>query len=203
VPRSAKSESIVRVVLAGGGHAETGVAVRAAGAECVGTDAGVAEAVARADALDADLVIMDLGPEDAEWMPAAEALWSELGVPTVVIGTREHAPGAQTPGVFGWVAGPATGGALRAVIAVAMARAGEALESAARVEKLEHTLVERRLIEQAKWRLVSTRGMSESEAHSLIQQSARSARRRAIDVAQEILDADPAALGPESGGVGG
>jgi len=58
----------------------------------------------------------------------------------------------------------------------------------AKVEKLERTLEDRKVIERAKGRLMDALKLSESEAHHCMQKKSMDSGRRIADVAREILE---------------
>ncbi|MDD7796368.1 ANTAR domain-containing response regulator [Clostridium sp. 'White wine YQ'] len=59
-----------------------------------------------------------------------------------------------------------------------------------KVEKLEHTIEDRKLIEKAKGMLMSSRGMSESEAFRYIQKNSMDSGQKMGDVAKAILNSE-------------
>ena len=52
---------------------------------------------------------------------------------------------------------------------------------------LDDKIETREIVQQAKEHLMATRGLAESDAFEMIQQSAMKSRRRMRDVAQEII----------------
>ena len=56
-----------------------------------------------------------------------------------------------------------------------------------KVEKLEHTLEDRKLIEKAKGQLMSTSGLTENEAFRYMQKISMDSGRRMKDIASLIL----------------
>ena len=57
-------------------------------------------------------------------------------------------------------------------------------------DSLRKRLEERRVIEKAKWILVSRRAIPEPDAMTLLQKKARDTRRPLVEVAQGIVDAE-------------
>ncbi len=53
--------------------------------------------------------------------------------------------------------------------------------------ELRRLLKEREIIEKAKWVLVSSRGLNETEAHKLLINSSRTQRKKVIEVANMII----------------
>lgn len=165
--------------------------VSALGHECIGVVASGNEARLQADRCEADIILMDIRIHGEDGLTIAAHLWESLGVPSVIVSAYAEPDlieRAQHPGIFGYLIKPAARAQLDAALTVAMARANEAHDDADTVRRLESTLAERRMLEQAKWRLVQSRGISEPEAHEMIRRIARETRRRAAAVAAEILE---------------
>lgn len=164
--------------------------VRAIGHECVGIAASGLEACAKAGVLHPDIALMDIQMPGNDGISVAAELWESKGVPSIIVSAYAdagHIERSQRPGIFGYLLKPTSEAQLRAAISVAIARATDAQTDAERVERLETSLSNRRTIEQAKWLLVETKDMSEAEAHAWLQQVARETRRRAVDVAADLL----------------
>jgi two-component system, response regulator PdtaR len=151
-------------------------------------------------ATDIKLMLTDLGyapvvvSDGEEAVNAARELYMSLGVPVVIVSAfadREQVSRAQEAGVFGYLIKPVQRDQLRVTIDIAWRRfvmdATERHES----HKLRKRLEERKVVEQAKWTLVSTRGMTEPDAMRHLQKQARSTRRPLIDVASEVIRSHP------------
>lgn len=183
----------LRVLIADDEHlvaAGLAAMVRSLGHECVGVVASADDACASASSLKADIVLMDIQMPGIDGLTAAAQLWERYHVPSIIVSAyaeRDHIERSQQHGVFGYLIKPTSAQQLDAAIAVAFARAVEVLERTERVDHLESTLSNRRIIERAKWNLVEAEKMTEAQAHARIQHLARESRRRAIDVAAEIL----------------
>jgi response regulator NasT len=80
-------------------------------------------------------------------------------------------------------------------IEVARARFAELAALDSEVRTLEDRLAARKVIEQAKGRLMSEQGLSEAEAFRWIQQKAMNERTSMKALAEAILSGDPAAEG--------
>lgn len=203
MPHTAKPAhtGALRVLIADDEHlvaAGLAATVRSLGHECVGVVASADDACASATRLDADIVLMDIRMPGTDGLAAAAALWERDHVPSVIVSAyaeRDHIERSQQHGVFGYLIKPTSAQQLNAAITVAFARAAEVLERTERVDHLESTLSNRRTIERAKWHLVETGKITEADAHARIQHLARESRRRAVDVAAEILGDSPAPAG--------
>ncbi len=137
-----------------------------------------------------ECALLDIRMPVMDGLDAARAIWSSFSIPSVLItaySDPSYVERAQQTGVFGYLLKPTTSDALRTSLAVGWARASSAVNAERRVQQLETLLANRRTIEQAKWRLVETRKMSEPEAHTFLQTEARNHRRRLIDVACDVL----------------
>ncbi len=174
--------------------------VRSLGYEAVGPVGDGSEALRAFDCENPpDIAILDIRMPGMDGLEAARVLWHEQGVPSIIVSAysgEEHLARAQAAGVFGYLIKPVSADAIGAELRVAWSRYCDTAEYKRRIQQLETTLQDRRLIEQAKWQLVQKNALSEAEAHSAIQRLARNQRRKLREVAQSILDSDgsPVAL---------
>lgn len=139
-----------------------------------------------------DLAIVDIKMPEMTGFEAARVMYSELGVPVVIL-SAFAAPSdiseAIEAGVFGYLIKPASEHQLRAAIEVAWKRFREQAALWDEASVLRRRLEERRVIEQAKWELVKARKITEPQALRLLQDRARSGRRPLIEVALSVIDA--------------
>ncbi len=146
-----------------------------------------------------EFALLDIRMPVMDGLEAALSIWNSYGIPSAVITAYSdptYIERAQQTGVYGYLLKPATADALRVSLSVAWARACAAGDANKRIGQLERLLASRRIIEQAKWKLVEARKMSEPEAHNFLQTEARNHRRRLIDVASEIVGVPvPAGIG--------
>ncbi|MFM9958016.1 MAG: ANTAR domain-containing response regulator [Phycisphaerales bacterium] len=137
-----------------------------------------------------ECALLDIRMPVMDGLDAAKSIWASFSIPTVLItaySDPSYVERAQQTGVFGYILKPTTSDALRTSLAVGWARASSSVNAERRVQQLETLLTNRRLIEQAKWKLVESKKMTEPEAHTFLQTEARNHRRRLIDVACDIL----------------
>jgi response regulator NasT len=137
------------------------------------------------------MALLDIRMPGLDGISAARTLWLEHIIPSVIISAYSddsYLQQAQDTGVFGYLLKPASTENLRVTITIAWARALEHGLQSKRIAQLENSLVHRRLIEQAKWKLVQDLGIDEPEAHSRLQKLARNHRRRLVDVANDVLE---------------
>jgi response regulator NasT len=127
------------------------------------------EAVALAQAGAPDIALFDIRMPKLDGITAAERVFKELLVPVVILSAYSDAD------------------QIRATLDVVWARYRGYIDQAVEVEQLTRRLAERKTIEQAKWVLVSRRGMSEPDAAHWINRQARGTRQTAMDVALAII----------------
>ena len=75
-------------------------------------------------------------------------------------------------------------------IAVAMTRFQEWRELRGEAEHLEQKLQDRRLIEEAKGRLMEARGLPETEAYRLLQKESQNRNQPMVEIARSIILSD-------------
>ncbi|MCA9294511.1 MAG: response regulator [Phycisphaerales bacterium] len=164
--------------------------VKSLGCAVVGPAADGQEAIQLAERECPDLALLDIRMPGADGIDAAAILWRESDIPCIIVtaySDEANVTRAQHSGVFGFLLKPVTVDSLRTAIAIAWSRANDARALRNRVGQLETTLSNRKIIEQAKWRLVETQGMSEPEAHAWLQRTSRNGRRTLVDVANEVI----------------
>jgi response regulator NasT len=186
----------VRILVAEDEHlvaSDLSMQLKDAGYQVVGPAPDGEAAVELARAAHPDLALMDIRMPRRDGLSAAEQIFADLGIPTVILSAysdEEYVKLAQRAGVFGYLVKPATGGQLRACIDVAWGRFIETRSSKKETDDLKRKLEERRIVERAKWVLVQRKGLSEAEAMHTLQRHARSSRRKIVEVAQQLLDAN-------------
>lgn len=144
-----------------------------------------------------DIALLDIRMPGLDGLACAAMLWRELGIPSIILSaysSTRYVEEAQKAGVFGYLLKPVTGEALRAAIGIAWVRAESQSAQAKRIGQLEQSLAVRKTVEMAKWKIIQATGLSEPEAHGLLQRTARSDRRRLVDLAQEVMSDEGHAL---------
>jgi response regulator NasT len=157
------------------------------------TDGEAAAAAARA-ALP-DLALLDIRMPKRSGLEVAKEIFSELLIPVVLLSAYSDAASvadASAAGVFGYVVKPASNDQLRVAIDVAWSRFLDLRNQRTHGDDLARRLEERKLVEQAKWILVSSKGLSEPDAMKHLQKAARDSRRKLTEVAKEIIGSAPA-----------
>lgn len=200
-----------RILLADDDHlVATGLAsaVRSLGYEVVGPapNGAMAVSLARTEAggVGVDLAVLDIRMPVMSGVEAARSLWQEWSIPTVIASAYSDdeyvSQAREAGGVFGYLLKPITAESLRVAISVAWSRSMTERAQAGRIAQLEQNLRNRQVVERAKWKIVSSLGLSEPEAHSKLQRAARDQRRQLVEIAQQAIDApDLAFLSKESG----
>ncbi len=172
------------------------------GHEIVGVAADGAAAMDLAKTHRPDLALLDIKMPNMEGVEAAAKLFQDHATPSVIVSAysdEEHLKsireGGDECGVYGYLLKPVSRDSLRVAIDVAIQRWSSERDKNDRIRQLEKNLANRRLIEQAKWRLVERSGFTEPQAHEKMQKSARNKRLPLAQVAQQVLDSeDPGAL---------
>ena len=190
---SVKQPVLRRVLVADDEHlVAIGIAssLNSLGIEVVGPVAEGKSAIEVGRSSQPDLALLDIRMPGLDGLKCAAALWTELEIPSIIVSaysTQNYVDEAQQPGVFGYLLKPVTTESLKAAVSVGWSRACTQLWQSKRINQLEETLAVRKTVEMAKWRIIEARRVSEAEAHSLLQRSARNDRRRLVDVAAEVL----------------
>ncbi len=138
-----------------------------------------------------DMVILDIRMPRRNGIEAAKVLYEELNVPAIIVSAYsdpEYAKASANVGVFGYLLKPVTAEDIRCTISVTWARYQESLSVRAEVKALNQRLEDRKMIERAKWVLVSRLGLTEDAAMKRLQKQARDNRRTLVDVAQGIVE---------------
>jgi response regulator NasT len=165
-------------------------ALASAGYVTVGPAVDGEQAVQLARQAMPDIAVMDIRMPKRGGISAAKELFRDLLIPVVIVSAysdAEQVQAASEVGVFGYLVKPVTPDQLRAAIEVAWAAYVRFVNERKATEDLRKRLEDRRLIEQAKWLMVSKRGMTEPVAVQVLRQTARDTRRSMVEVAQQII----------------
>lgn len=142
-----------------------------------------------------DMAMLDIRMPKMDGIDAASMIASELGIPSVIVSAysdpehinRMHAR-PEVSGVFGYLLKPVNTEELRVAIGVCAQRAAVDGFRRNRITQLETNLLNRRLVEQAKWILVENRRMTEAQAHEKLQRAARDRRQSLAEIAQAVIN---------------
>ncbi|MET0764602.1 MAG: response regulator [Blastococcus sp.] len=154
------------------------------------------QAVDRAQELRPDLVILDIQMPVLDGLSAAEQIASNRIAPVIVLtafSQRELVERARDAGAMAYLVKPFSKNDLVPAIEVARARFAEMTALDGEVRTLEDRLETRKIVEQAKGRLMEQQGLTEAEAFRWIQRTAMNQRTSMKALAQSIIAPDSAA----------
>lgn len=163
------------------------------GYEVIGPAGDGKEAVAIGRRELPDLAVLDIKMPGMTGLQAAAVFFHELGVPVVIVSAyadESFEIEARQCGVFGYLVKPITHDQLRIGVSVAWGRYSAWAQQGAEVKSLKERLEHRKVIEQAKWVLVSRKSITEPEAMKLLQKQARNTRQSLVEVSRTLLEAD-------------
>jgi response regulator NasT len=150
-------------------------------------------AVDQAQELRPDLVILDVQMPVLDGLAAAEQIAAARIAPVIVLtafSQRELVERARDAGAMAYLVKPFSKNDLVPAIEVAVGRFQEMHALDAEVTDLKERLEARKVVEQAKGRLMAERGISEAEAFRWIQRTAMNERTSMKALAQAILATD-------------
>ena len=163
-------------------------------------------AVEQAQQLRPDLVVLDVQMPVLDGIAAAEQIASARIAPVIVLtafSQRELVERARDAGAMAYLVKPFSKNDLVPAIEVAVGRFQEMHALDAEVSDLKERLETRKVVEQAKGRLMADRGMTEAEAFRWIQRTAMNERTSMKALAQAILTTDTADEPAPAGGAPG
>ena len=153
-------------------------------------------AVDQAQQLRPDLVIVDVQMPVLDGIAAAEQIASARIAPVIVLtafSQRELVERARDAGAMAYLVKPFSKNDLVPAIEVARGRFAEMTALDGEVRTLEERLETRKVVEQAKGKLMTEQGLSEAEAFRWIQRTAMNERTSMKALAQRILQPEAAA----------
>ncbi|SNS48308.1 response regulator receiver and ANTAR domain protein [Geodermatophilus pulveris] len=148
------------------------------------------QAVDQATELRPDLVILDIQMPVLDGLSAAEQIASARIAPVIVLtafSQRELVERARDAGAMAYLVKPFSKDDLVPAIEVARGRFAEMTALDGEVRTLEERLETRKVVEQAKGRLMAEQGLSEADAFRWIQRTAMNERTSMKALAQRIL----------------
>lgn len=138
-----------------------------------------------------DLALLDIRMPVLDGLSAAHELTAQLDIPCIIVSAYSEEAYVQTAGavgVFGYAVKPVPEDQLRVCIDLAWRRYCKHVEERGENRTLRKRLEDRKVIEQAKWILVSTRGMTEPDAMRHLEHTSRNTRQPMLRVAQKIIE---------------
>jgi response regulator NasT len=160
------------------------------GFEVVGEAADGNKAVALANELKPDLIVMDIKMPDLDGLSAAEKI-AELKIPVVLLtafSQQELVMRAAEVGAMAFLVKPFTPQDLMPAIEIALCRHQQFVTLEAEVSDLSERLETRKLIERAKGVLSEKMKLTEPEAFRWIQKASMDRRLSMAEVARTVLD---------------
>ena len=164
------------------------------GYEVVGQAADGEQAVALAQELRPDLVVMDVKMPKLDGIAAASQIAAARIAPVVMLtafSQRELVERARDAGAMAYLVKPFTRSDLVPAIEMARSRFAELVGLEAEVGELTERLETRKVVERAKSLLQEAQGMSESEAFGWIQRTAMDLRLTMRQVADAVIENGP------------
>ncbi len=165
------------------------------GVDVVGQASDGEQAVALAEELRPDLVVMDVKMPKLDGISAAERIASQRIAPVVMLtafSQRELVERARDAGAMAYLVKPFSKADLVPAIEMAVSRFAEIAALEAEVAGLEDRLETRRAVERAKGLLQEALGITEPQAFRWIQKTAMDLRMSMRAVAEGVVDHGPA-----------
>jgi len=158
------------------------------------------QAVQLADSARPDLVLMDICLPDISGIEAARKINDRLGIPIIFLSAfnaEETVREAVSLGGFVYLVKPITIKQLVPAIESVLARAADLSKLRGSEQNLATALKQSREISVAIGMLMERHGISAEDAFELLRRNARDTRRKAAEVAQDVISGSPG-LGPPS-----
>lgn len=143
--------------------------------------------------------MLDIDMPGVDGLVAARRIIDELDIPVIMLSAHsdpEHVEAATQAGVFGYMVKPSSQNQLRAAVSIALSMHEARRNDRSELVRMQRQVESRRLVEQAKWKLVSEQGLTEPEAHTLLQNRSRDERRKLEDIAREVLGQQAESIQP-------
>jgi response regulator NasT len=151
------------------------------------------DAVAKAESLGPDFILLDIKMPRLDGLEATRQIMAQRPVPIVLV-TAHSDPDliqqAMTAGVMGYLVKPVDRKDLVPAIALATSRFGDLMALRKDVQSLKEALILRQQVERAKGVLERRMGLSEDQAHKRIQYLARHERCSLGEAAAKVIGAD-------------
>ena len=166
--------------------------VIAGGCEVVARVIGPVDLQERVDAIQPDVVIIDMESPERDTLDAMSYLARHRHRPTVIHVDRSDSDSiraAVQAGVSAYVVGNLSAERVRPLLEVAIARFNEFQALRRELASAKSSLEERKVIERAKGILMTRRQLGEDEAFRLLRKMAMDRKLRLAEMAREVLAA--------------
>jgi response regulator NasT len=167
-------------------------AITALGYQVVGEAKDGEEAVALAERLKPDLILMDIRMPKLDGIAATERIMQARRTAIIMItaySERELVEAALQAGASGYLVKPVSDEQIGPAIRVALANFAELNELSGEVSGLKEALEARKVVERAKGILMRRFRMPEDEAYRRLQKMSRDRRQSLRDTAQQVIAA--------------
>ena len=171
-------------------------ALTALGHTIVAEVAGGRDAVAQAEALAPDAVLLDVHMPDGSGIDAASAIATRHPRTAVVLFTGDHSLSLSEQQVaethaISLLPKPAAPNMLDGTLRLAVARARTLATAQQEATDAKQALEHRKTIERAKGILMRRTGSSEQEAYRILQRTSQDRSVPMVQIAQAVLDSEP------------
>ena len=151
------------------------------------------DAVAKAESLTPDLILLDIKMPRLDGLEATREIMAHRPVPIILV-TAHSDPDliqrAMEAGVMGYLVKPVALKELGPAIALALSRFADLMALRKDVQGLKEALLVRQQVERAKGILQHRHGLSEEEAYLRLRNESRRLRRPMKDLAEAIILAE-------------
>jgi len=151
------------------------------------------DAVAKAESLTPDLILLDIKMPRLDGLEATREIMAHRPVPIILV-TAHSDPDliqrAMEAGVMGYLVKPVALKELGPAIALALSRFADLMALRKDVQGLKEALLVRQQVERAKGILAQRMGLSEAEAHKRVQHLAMRERCTLAEAAGRVIAAD-------------
>lgn len=164
------------------------------GHEVVGAATDGEQAVELARETRPDLAFLDIRMPGMTGPEAAKKIAAERPIPMIILSAysdQRTVRDAVTAPIFHYLVKPVNPDDLGPAIAVARARFAEWEDTSSQRDRLQQKLEERKVIERAKGLIMTSRGLSETDAYRFLQKASQDKNTPMVDLARKILLAAP------------
>ncbi len=166
--------------------------LRASGHQVVATLCGMRELAERIDALQPDIIVMDMEQPDLDLLDELRALTQDRPRPILLFAQHgdEHViRQAIRIGVSSFVVDGWSSTRVKALVDVAIARFAENQALREALDEAKTTLAERKVVERAKGILMLRRKCDEQQAYGLLRKMAMDRNEKIVKVAHSVIGA--------------